>query len=200
MRSRLLTTHGFSETSSSLKDGGRLLASEGALVAFGGCRWLVGGRRGDVHEEGARILPSAPDEVGGLPGEDIGEVVLGVAAVGDDLAVLVYLVTVGLVFSVSVLAAPLVPAGRDVSWVLVARVLVEVLAKESGLIAALLQPYGDGILLVPLRVKLVEAPVGGLVAYHVVVVGVETGENGSPGGATQRQAYKRLLKGGALVG
>ena len=77
---------------------------------------------GDVHEEGAGILRGTPDEVGGLPGEDISVVVLGVATVGDDLAVLVYLVIVELVLIHP--AVPLVPAGRDVGRILVSGVVV----------------------------------------------------------------------------
>ena len=70
---------------------GGLLLGESTLVALCGSRRSVRGGRGNVREEGLRIGPCcrAPNEIGSLPGEDIGKEVLGVAAVGDLLAVLV---------------------------------------------------------------------------------------------------------------
>ena len=46
-------------------------------------------RRGNVREEGLILWRCSANEVGGLPGEDVGVEVFCVAAVGDLLAVLV---------------------------------------------------------------------------------------------------------------
>jgi hypothetical protein len=71
----------------------------------------VGSRRGAAHKEGlGRLGHRALDEVGRLPGEDVGEEVLGFAPVGDNLAVLVCGVIVQLL-PVQI-AVPLAPARR----------------------------------------------------------------------------------------
>src|SRR5918997_404667 len=160
-----------------LVEGGRpgsLLLSEGSLVALCRSRGAVGGGGGHVGEEGLLHRRRPPHEVARFFGEDVGEEVLGLAAVGDYLAVLVEPVVVELL-SVQ-LAVPLVPTRREVAWTLVARITVEVLAEEGGLVAAILQSDGDGVLLVSLGEELFEAPIGGRVSPHVVVVIVEAGE------------------------
>jgi len=62
-----------------------------------------------------------------------------------------------------------------------------------------LQAGGDRIFLKPLVTELLEASYRALVAPDVVVVGVEAGEDRSPGGAAYRVAYEGLLEGGALL-
>ncbi len=145
-------------------------------MALGGGGGSVGGDGGHVREEGpVGIGGRAPDEVSRLSGEHVGEVVLGLASVGNHLAVLVDLVVVRIVFLQ--LAVPLVPAGRDVGLVVLAGVSVHVLAEVSGPVAALfLQADGDRVLLVPLGDEPLEAPVRRTVAQYAVVVVVEAGE------------------------
>src|SRR5215218_10696725 len=58
---------------------------------------------------------------------------------------------------------------------------------------------GDSVLLVPLRDELLEAPVRGPVAQYVVVVIVEAGEDGGPGGATNWVTHEGLFEGEALL-
>src|SRR5215218_7280775 len=175
-------------------------------------RWSVGSGGGHVGEEGLLLWRRSSDEVCGLPGEDVGVEVLSLAGVGDHLAVLVDLVIVeplrrSFSFLVGHLSVPLVPAGRDVGrvvwdWGLVLIwVLVEVHAEEgSAVTALLLEVDGDRVLLVPLGDELLEAPVRGPVAQYVVVVIVEAGEDGGPGGATHRVAHEGFFKGEALLG
>src|SRR5918997_2143031 len=145
-----------------LVEGGRpgsLLLSEGSLVALCRDRGAVGGGGGHVGEERLILRGRPPHEVGRFFGEDVGEEILGLAAVGDYLTVLVYVVVVELL--TVQLAVPLVPTGRDVARTHVARITVEVLAEEGGLVAALRQSDGDGVFLVPLGEKPLEAPIGG---------------------------------------
>ena len=53
----------------------------------------------------------------------------------------------------------------------------------------------------PLIDELLESPTGSVViTYHVVVVVVETGEDGRPRGAAHRVAHEGLLKREALSG
>src|SRR5215216_308031 len=99
---------------------GRLLVGEGALMALGGGCGIVGRCRGHVSEDG------------GVPGEDVGEVVFFLATVGDDLPVLVQLVVV--ILETARLGVPLVPARRDVARV-VRTVAVQVLADQGGPVA-----------------------------------------------------------------
>ena len=56
----------------------------------------MGGGGGHVGEEGLVLRRRPPHEVGRFFGEDVGEEVLFLAAVGDYLAVLVYVVVVEL--------------------------------------------------------------------------------------------------------
>src|SRR5918997_1919236 len=183
-----------------LVEGGRpgsLLLSEGSLVALRGSRGAVWGRRSYIGEERLVLRGRSPDEVSRFFGEDVGEEVLFLAAVGDYLAVLVDPVVVELL-SVQ-LAVPLIPTGRDVGRI-TGWIAVEVLAEEGGLVATLLQACSDRILLQPLVAKLLEAPIGGLVALYAAGVGVEAGEDGGPRGAAQRLAGEGSLEGGALLG
>src|SRR5918997_1683825 len=154
---------------------GHFLVGERALVALGGSCGIVRGYRGHVGEEGVIFGRRPPYEVCGVPREDVGEVVLFFAAVGDDLPVLVQLVVV--ILELAYLGVPLVPTGRDVGRV-VAGVVVEVLADQGGSVTFLLEPSGYRTLLESLVTELFEAPYRLLVAPHVVVVGVETGEHG----------------------
>src|SRR5215210_3201493 len=94
---------------------GRLLVSEGSLMALCGGRRVVGRCRSHVSEEGVVFGRRAADKVGGVPREDVGEVVLFLATVGDDLPVLVQLVVV--ILETARLGVPLVPARRDVARV-----------------------------------------------------------------------------------
>src|SRR5215207_9097665 len=174
---------------------GCLLPGERALVAWRGCRGRVGGRRGNVRKEGLILRSRSANEVGSLPGEDVGKEGFGAATVRDDLAVLVDRVVVEVLFVY--LAVPLVPAGRDVGWV-ARRVAVQVFAHEGGPVTRPLQAGGDRVLLQPLVSELLESAVWGLVTLYLVVVGVETGERGRPRGATQRLAGEGVLKGDAL--
>src|SRR5215208_5691565 len=64
---------------------GRLLVGEGAFMPLGGGCGIVGRCRGYVSQEGVVFGRRASDEIGGVPGEDVGEVVLFLAPVGDDL-------------------------------------------------------------------------------------------------------------------
>src|SRR5918997_4401932 len=82
-----------------LVEGGRpgsLLLSEGSLVTLRRGRGAVWGRRSYIGEERLVLRGRSPDEVGRFFGEDVGEEVLFLAAVGDYLAVLVYVVVVEL--------------------------------------------------------------------------------------------------------
>src|SRR5215216_1154953 len=176
---------------------GRLLVGEGALMALGGGCGIVGRCRGHVSEEGLVFGRRAADEIGGVPREDVGEVVFFLATVGDDLPVLVQLVVV--ILETARLGVPLVPARRDVARV-VRTVAVQVLADQGGPVAVLLQAGGDRVFLQPLIAELLKASYWALVASHVVVVGVEAGEDSSPGGAAYRVAYEGLLEGGAPLG
>ena len=88
---------GLSETSSSLNDGG----GEPPCLRrrpYGARRGspFRGGGRGYVGEEGPFFGRRPPYEAGRLPEEDVGKEVFGLAAVGDDLAVLVDSVVVEL--------------------------------------------------------------------------------------------------------
>src|SRR5918998_6728830 len=121
---------------------GCLLPGERALVAWRRRRGRVGGRRGEVDEEGPGIGGRATHEIVRHAGEDVGGEVFGVAPVGDDLAVVVDPVVVELLLVE--LAVPLVPAGRDVGRV-ARRVAVEVLAYKGGLVALLLQAGSDRV-------------------------------------------------------
>src|SRR5215212_1876643 len=59
---------------------------------------------------------------------------------------------------------------------------------------------GDRVLLVPLGDELLEAPARGPVAQYAVIVIVEAGEDGGPGGATNWVTDKGLFEGEALLG
>src|SRR5918997_4978533 len=62
---------------------GRLLAGKGALVTLCRGRGTVRRRRCDVREEGPILRCRPPDEVGRVSGEDVGDVVLFFAPIGD---------------------------------------------------------------------------------------------------------------------
>src|SRR5215207_2263255 len=83
---------------------------------------------GNVHKEGSRIGGSTLCEICRLPGEDVGEEVLGLVPVGDLLAVLVDSVVVELPYVE--LTVPLVPARRDVSRI-TGRIAVQALPKKA---------------------------------------------------------------------
>src|SRR5919112_545337 len=140
-----------------LVEGGRpgsLLLSEGSLVTLRRGRGAVWGRRSYIGEERLVLRGRSPDEVGRFFGEDVGEEVLFLAAVGGYLAVLVYVVVVELLLIQ--LAVPLVPAGRDVGRI-TGGIAIQVLAEEGSLVALLLQADGYSILLVPLGDELLKA-------------------------------------------
>ncbi len=176
---------------------GNLLLGERPLVALGGGGGSVGSGGGHVREEGLVLWSRSPNEVGGLSGEDVGKEVPFLAAVGYFFAILVDAIVVELL--PIQLAVPLVPARRDVGRV-AAGVPVEILAEEGSLVTLLLQADGDGVLLVPLLDELLKAPGRVVVAYHVVVVVVEAGEDGCPRGAAHRVAHEGLLEREALFG
>jgi len=98
------------------------------------------------------------------------------------------------------LGVPFIPARRYVGRVVPLGVVVEVLAEEGGSVTILLEAGGDRALLAPLVSELLEAPDRALVAPHAVVVGVEAGEHGRPGGTTCWVAYKGFLEGGTPFG
>src|SRR5215210_2012557 len=123
----------------------------------------MGRRRGQVQEEGFGIGRRITDVLGRLVGENVGVEVFGLPPMRDHLAVLVGPVIVRPLFIQ--LDVPLVPAGRDVGWILFA-VPVEVLAEQSGSVAALLEEGSDGVLLVSLVAELLKAPVRGYIALH----------------------------------
>src|SRR4028119_2394674 len=169
---------------------------ESAFVALSRGGGSVGCSRGHVGEEGLVLRCRPPNEVAGLLGENVGEEVPFLAAVGDLLTVLVDAVVVELL--PVELAVPLVPARRDVGPV-PPPVTVEVFAEESGPVAALLKAGGYRILFGPIVTELLEASGRGTVALYAAVVGVEAGEDGGPRGATDREAHEGVLEGGALV-
>ena len=174
-----------------------LLLRESTLVTLRGSRRPMWRRRCNVHKEGSGIGGGTLCKIRSLPGEDVGEEVFGLIPVGDLLSVFVDSVVVELL--VVQFAVPFVPARWDVGRV-VRRVPVQVLAEEGGLVAGFLQANGDEVLLVPLGDELLKAPIRRLIAQYVVVVIVQTGEEGSPGGAAHRVADEGLLEGGALIG
>jgi hypothetical protein len=158
-----------------------LLPGESALVTLGGSRGFVRSRRGYVGEERLVLRRRPLHEVRRLAGEHVREEVLGLSTVRDLLAILVEAVIVQLL--VLELAVPLIPA-----WWRGGRVFrgipVQVLAEESSPVASLLKANADRILLVPLGEELLKPSIWRPVASHVVVVLVETSEDGRPRGTT----------------
>jgi len=159
-------------------------------------RGFVRSRRVYVGEEGSVLRRRLPHKVRRFVGEDVGEEVLFLAAVGDYLAVLVDPVVVELL-SVE-FAVPLVPARRDVSGI-TGRIAVEVLAEEGGPVADPLQAHTNRVFFVTLGEELLEASVRWLIAQYVVVVIVEAGQDSRARRAAYGVADESLVKGGALV-
>src|SRR3546814_1372931 len=94
--------------------------------------------RGDEEEERPAAFGGPPDRRHGMPGDHVGQVVLGPAAVADVPAVLVQDVLVVVVAG----GEPLVPARRYVG-LLVRLVLVHVLADQAGAVAGVVQPRSE---------------------------------------------------------
>src|SRR4028119_759835 len=145
------TQSGLSETSPSLKLGGRGRRAGGGGRGAGagaggrgggGGGVLVAGRGGGrgvgrlgayPHEEGRPVLRQAANGAGGLPGEHVVEVVAR-GVVAADPAVLVQVV----VLVAAGYAVPVVPARRHAIPV----VVVHVLADECRSVSLILQPGG----------------------------------------------------------
>ena len=137
---------------------GRPPAVEPAAVPrgrFGVARGVLGQARvpvrpvgGDPEEERATAWSGAAHEPGRLVGEDVGLVGVGptrLAAVVNDLPVLVEIEVERALLVRGGEAVPLAPPGRYLAYRLARPVAVEELADECGAIAGVRQPHGEGV-------------------------------------------------------
>ena len=184
---------GLSETLGSLKPGGlgsgaeaKSLRCRGAGTGVAcpagssGSRGppLCGARNATAEEERLGLRRAPVDDVDRLPRVEVGLVRALVRVEGPVLVERVAVEAVGRRVDG---AAPLVVAGRDLGRVR-APVAVQVLAEVGRVVAGLLEPDGERVRVVELRV----AAARRRVPHDAVVVGVLAGEEGRAGRAAER--------------
>ena len=196
-RGKLWTTAGLSLTSTSSNAGprGSRGVDEQVLVARRRGRRAVRRQGRDVEEErlpgGGRILDH-PDR---LPGQDVVQIIVGLAAVGHDPAVLVERVVVARMGVAG--AVPVAPSGRHA--VGLGHVAIDVLTEQRGAVAGGLQPGRDGRVLETAPVQLLEPAVGQLVAQDLRVVGILPAQDRGPRRAAEGIADEEVVEPRALV-
>ena len=153
--------------------------------------WVVG-----CHVEQQRLLGRrAPDHVGRLAGEHVGQMVVGPAAVVDQRAVLVEGVVEVREFAAD--AIPFVPAGQR--FVFPGFITVHQLADQGRVVPAGLQPGRNGGVAEPECRELLVAAGRQIVAFDPVVVRVLPAQDRCPRRAAERVADEIVVEHRALV-
>ena len=153
---------------------------------------------GDPEEERAAAWSGAAHEPDRLVGEDVGLVGVGptrLAAVVNDLPVLVEIEVERALLVRGGEAVPLAPPGRYLAYRLARPVAVEELADEGGAIAGVRQPHGEGVIAVEALVPAARP----CVVAHAVVVRVLTRKEGGPRRAAEREAHECVIERGAAL-
>ncbi len=151
--------------------------------------------RGQAEEERLVLVCGGANRPLGEPAVDVGRVVVGLAAVGAQLAVVVQRVAVVVVGARVDAAVPIAPARGDLERVGLA-VLVQVLADVDRPVAGPLQPDRNRLCPVELGVAAQRC----VVPDHAVVVRVLAAEEGRARRAAEREVDDRLLEAGAVAG